>query len=447
MELLVILLGLIKYFSIGAVIVLLLIDNDLISKETSKAMLWVYSFLLGTFGSLLLLYSGLFTNLLPVATLLTWCLGLAAALYLFLKRRKSFNENFGILNWEGIVFLVGFIIQSINLSLQPVMANDARGIWLLKAKALFTGTNTFISYLQNPAFVYSHTDYPISMPLLYVDLLRPLGTFWEPAVGILSFAFFFFLVVAIYGTIKHFTKVKPILALAIVAVIFFTQEYARQGWSGLSDVPLSLAFLGTVSALYFASKPPIGIVNYLPAIIFAGYSSTIKNEGQTFLALTVLLVAWIVVSKFFKQIFKPTTLLFIVPLLPILLWKLLMSHYAIDNDILSSPNLADIIKRVPILITEISPRLFDGLRFGIFFTPALIISLLPIRKQTDKVLSSIGLIILGQAAVYLVIYLITPHDLVWHISTSFSRLLLHLLPGIYFLALTRLQDKIPYNQQ
>jgi hypothetical protein len=40
----------------------------------------------------------------------------------------------------------------------------------------------------------------------------------------------------------------------------------------------------------------------------------------------------------------------------------------------------------------------------------------------------IGLVILFQLAAYFAIYLVTPHDLEWHLKTSFNRLILHILP-------------------
>jgi hypothetical protein len=42
------------------------------------------------------------------------------------------------------------------------------------------------------------------------------------------------------------------------------------------------------------------------------------------------------------------------------------------------------------------------------------------------------LLILGQLAGYFVIYLITPFDLDWHLSTSIDRVISHLFPLMYF---------------
>jgi len=40
----------------------------------------------------------------------------------------------------------------------------------------------------------------------------------------------------------------------------------------------------------------------------------------------------------------------------------------------------------------------------------------------------VWIIPLSQFVVYLLIYLITPHDLEWHLNYSMSRLLIHLFP-------------------
>jgi len=49
------------------------------------------------------------------------------------------------------------------------------------------------------------------------------------------------------------------------------------------------------------------------------------------------------------------------------------------------------------------------------------------RRQTWLLL-----VILGQLAGYFAVYLITPHDLAWHITTSMDRLISHLLPMVIF---------------
>jgi len=45
----------------------------------------------------------------------------------------------------------------------------------------------------------------------------------------------------------------------------------------------------------------------------------------------------------------------------------------------------------------------------------------------------VGVAILLQLTGYMAIYVITPHDLAWHVHTSKERLILHIFPAILFL--------------
>jgi hypothetical protein len=54
--------------------------------------------------------------------------------------------------------------------------------------------------------------------------------------------------------------------------------------------------------------------------------------------------------------------------------------------------------------------------------------------RTNKVpLLAVLLIFLG----YLVIYVITPYDLNWHLSTSLDRLILQIFPAVVYLVIKR----------
>jgi hypothetical protein len=50
-------------------------------------------------------------------------------------------------------------------------------------------------------------------------------------------------------------------------------------------------------------------------------------------------------------------------------------------------------------------------------------------SRTHRRLLLLGALVAMQAAVYLLIYLRTPHDLHWHLSTTIDRLLLHIVPA------------------
>lgn len=434
-------LGIGKYFIIGMAILCLLQKRGFVFSELGLPLMLLFSFLLGTSAVSLVLHIGLLTSTLYYATLFTWILCITAIIYLFVSGTSILRSFFKGSLLLKVLAISGYVAQALILSFQPVIAHDARAIWLLKAKSLFLGESSFFQHLQSANFWYSHTDYPITLPLLYADLLRFLPTYWEPAIGILSFTFFFMIIIGIFGAFKKFTSLPLWVTFTLSLVLVTTPEYLRQGWSGLSDVPLSVFFFGTLFALLLSTKDSKSLA--LP-IIFAAIGATIKNEGQMFMVLTFLYLAWKFISEAIvtkKVILKEVLMLTIIGILalsPILLWKNAINNLSITNDVASALNFADIPTRLPLLLNEVLPRLFDGFRFGILFTPAMLLLALP---NSRAVRTPVLYVLVGQAAIYLAVYLTTPHDMVWHISTSFSRLLLHLLPSVYLLALAHRSNK------
>lgn len=449
MEIFIVLIGLAKYFVLGAWIVIMLQQNGLLAPKLNTALFVMFSFLFGTLTTSFFLHFGLVANLLPHMHIFTSILAIIALVLLAFRHGKTLSTVFRG-DWKmRALFIVGYLSQVLLLAFQPVMANDARAIWLLKAKSLFYGASGFFEFLASPNFLYSHQDYPIGLPLLYADLMHNLGHFWEPAIGIFSFTFFFLLIVGLYGTIRKYNLTNTLGALIIALVILFTPEYLKQGWSGLADIPLSLAFFGALLALQLNSETKMALP-YIVPIGLAAFSATIKNEGITFLLLILIVSFFIYLLAIFtknnttdrKNIIKQVILTFAwttLALLPLFLWKIISWKFGLSNDITSSLNLREITSRIPLLITETSERLFNCYQFGILLVPALLF--IPFPKRLSKP-SYVSIIVLGQAVIYLLIYLVTPNDLFWHISTSFNRLVLQLLPSIFLLTFIHLSSVI-----
>jgi hypothetical protein len=69
--------------------------------------------------------------------------------------------------------------------------------------------------------------------------------------------------------------------------------------------------------------------------------------------------------------------------------------------------------------------------------PLLLIYLLimgtSVPKEQAKSILSLSLRLALLAGSYFVVYLLTPHDLAWHLSTSINRLLSQIMPSLLFL--------------
>ncbi|MFZ6022671.1 MAG: hypothetical protein ACOYT9_04395 [Patescibacteria group bacterium] len=440
MEVLFTLIGIAKYFAIGAASIRIAHHKKMLTENLPLSLFTVYSFTAGVALTSGILTFGLFVNQLPLVTLFTWALAIAAILYMLFYERVFLSRLFFTNVPAKIVATILYVVSVLSVSTQAILANDARGIWMLKAKGIFLGYETFFAQLKNPIFTYTHQDYPLSMPILYADLMRPLGYFWEPAVGIFSMTVLFMIGLGLFWALTSFTSIKRPFALLFALLLIGTPEYLRQGWVGLSDVPLSLAIFVSASLLASSST---NTKTQLLAIAAGIFAATIKNEGQPFLLLITLLAMWQIFQahKLNKNSFKlylPVIIGAGIFSLPLLAWKITTMRLGIENDVVGAPLFSELLTRVPLLITEVMPRLLDGYRFGILLVPAILLLLIPRKDQRRNIAQ---LLIAGQFTLYMLIYLITPHDMVWHISTSFSRLLLHLLPSIYLLTLLHRTNK------
>lgn len=452
---LIVILKIIGLYFLGDLLIDLLKLRTITKELPHKAITIVILYLFGTSAAITLLY---FSFALGIPTVfsssLLWGIAMTGLFrrmylhYLHNSHRLRFPSSLG-----SIAFSIFFVTSTLFASFFPVIANDARGIWLLKTKILFFGKDAFMQFLQTPYFDYSHKDYPIGLPLLYADMSKYFDTFWEPAVGIFSFTFFFSLCLLIYGVLRSELRFTPLLAGMTTMVLLFTEEYSRQGGNGLSDVPLSL-FIAISIYLFLKIDFTQPHTLFLP-VSLAIATGFIKNEGLPFLIVFLLAVIVLFAIKHRNpRTFSLSTktvrelLPFAFPVLGIigiLHWKTVIRTFSVENDLLSALNFSEIVQRIPVIYSEIMSRITSGIRWGILFMPAALLLFFPVPRRRAVHLSLALAIITLQFLSYLVIYLITPHNVVWHISTSFSRLLLHLVPSILILAIITYARNIRKN--
>ena len=165
----------------------------------------------------------------------------------------------------------------------------------------------------------------------------------------------------------------------------------------------------------------------------AGLSAWTKNEGIPFV------VPMIICTIFISGIGPTRANLFsllagmALPLLTIVLFKTVVS---VNNDLFTNNGLSEITSKLlaPSRYIQISTHLIPELihlgNWPISIMAVLLVYgwIMGIRNPgnlTEKVLWAIPL---SQFIIYMLIYVITPHDLEWHLNYSMSRLLIHLFP-------------------
>jgi hypothetical protein len=121
------------------------------------------------------------------------------------------------------------------------------------------------------------------------------------------------------------------------------------------------------------------------------------------------------------------------PLLTVALFKILISA---NNDLFTNNGLPEIVSKLfdPARYIQISRHLLSELihlgdwPFSIIVILFIYGLIMGTKKTSSLAERSSWIIPLSQFVIYMLIYLITPHDLEWHTNYSMSRLLIHIFP-------------------
>ena len=356
-------------------------------------------------------------------------------------------KSIGLIDIVCWLCLIGaLLIFLFELFQNPYGRWDASAMWNLKAKLLVKG-NGWINVFSNEI---SHPDYPILVPLAVSRIWTYKGFYSLIDPAMVAFVFFSSIIFVVYGAISiikssYHGKLAVIL---LVSTPFFVIDSA-----GLcADIPL--AFYSIVFCILytlaqeFESKKLLIISG-----ISLGLSTWTKNEGLLFslIALSIHFFGSIYrlgFSNWLKEFYR--ICLGFVPLLFTMLW--LKYLYAPPNDILASLNQHTILENI-----------FDINRYAIIlenFTRELVyvgdwIIQIPIvliffviytgpNKKRNYVSLILLSILITMLMAYFMTYLLTPHDLTWHIANSMNRLIIQLWPLFIFVYFYYID--IPYKR-
>jgi hypothetical protein len=356
------------------------------------------------------------------------------------------NRNWRLyLTWGFYAVVVtSIVVMSLMTVNRPHGGSDAWTIWNATARFLNGGcekwTDSFS--LFSPL---AHADYPLLLP---ASIARIWGytKYASPAVpALLAMVFTVTAVVLLVSALMQFqSELHGYLAgLAILALPGFIKVGAGQ----IADVPLGFYMLSTIVFFCLGDHSTGESWPYfVGAGLMAGLSAWTKNEGLLFIVAIILSRLVIIFPKHRKiNLFKDISF-FTAGLLPILLIVFYFkSQIAPPNDLLAGQGFEITMGRfvaparhlaiAKAFVTEFYS--FGKLRILIFPICLFLLGLSTEKKFRQTVRTG-TLMLLLMLAGYYIIYLITPHDLVWHIQTSLQRLFIQLLPSavfIFFLAI------------
>jgi hypothetical protein len=365
--------------------------------------------------------------------------GAAILLILFLRARVRTNWKFSKLSWQEFLF-TSILIAGLGLmiyaflfysKMHPYGFEDAWSIWNFSAR--------YIHRMNSPAFLFNqqyyeafHPDYPIGLGLNVAWGWFVLNSESTNLPIVIALYIIFAPVLLLWGALNKWKGILPAtLAALLYAMLPNLQQSVGQG----ADSFLALYMLSAIVMLYGylrSSQPGFLFL----AGLTAGYSAWIKNEGLLFVCIFLIIIAFMGL----KNVIERGNLKWIagglfVPLLVVIVYKLVIHA---PNDLFSGDHsvaaqLLD-VQRWWTIARNFSLYIFRYGDWPVSIVIVLGIYVILMGFDGSEWHRQIWLLlaILGQLAGYFFVYLITPHDLAWHITTSMDRLISHLLPMVIF---------------
>lgn len=276
--------------------------------------------------------------------------------------------------------------------------SDSFAIWNLHARLMAFAPQE----LFNPALEYSHLDYPPLIPALIALIWRVTG--WQPIVPILLNG-------AVWAALLWMLRrqIWALLLAGTVLVMFAASQYA--------DIPLALCLL-IASASYFKEREAaVGIA--------LGVGALVKNEGL--LMLAAFFVVWMVLDR--RVPWRA-----VLAALPLLVMLAAYKSVVPPNDVIGAADkLGRLLDARRYLVIGQYVSIYTAVRFGFGAIPLSLLAWLTRDQRPGLSVPLIAVLVIWLG--YIGIYVITPHDLVWHLTTSYDRLLAQLFPA-WLLALS-----------
>lgn len=355
------------------------------------------------------------------------------------------------MTWQALIalqmLLVGAVVMSRIVERAPFGDWDGWAIWNMHARLLVRAPHDWLSQLRQPALAWSHPDYPWGLSAgvarIWVWAGHESG-FGAGAIGILYGLGAVGLLIAGLAAVRGWN-----CGLLAGIVLLATPAWIQTAGREEADVPLGAMMLAAalLMTLYERSRGKSKLAAAWGLVV--GLACGVKNEG--WLLAVAQGILWAGLATWNSRAAAGNRakgwiywLGFGIGAAPSLLFKVFLSP---RNDLVSS---APGHRLAAVLSWDRHAQILRALRrdifgFGMWHGPAAaslgLIALVVIagvalrirnrvRLQSAEVAA--GVLLAAMLGGYYVVYLLTPYDLNWHLSSSLVRLLLQLWPTALF---------------
>src|SRR5438067_4924844 len=307
-------------------------------------------------------------------------------------------------------------------TIAPPVEIDFICIWGLKAEKFWIVHGIDWNFLAQPFNAFAHVDYPLLVPLAY-DFQAGVGGPWiDRWAGALN------------------------IGCGIAALLIIRSEW--QGWKGAlaALVLMPLVFSpyigiaeGPLIAYSIAGILPLRhFRNVTRAAVFLGLAASCKNEGLTLIAAVAIATVIAGAARLLPRLWPAV----VIPM-P---WLIVSRLHHLKSDLTESGMLQRAFARMqnPLpLLQSMGEHPPGRVILWIGIIAALVIGARRVIREERFLAAVIALQLLAFVAAYLV----TPHDVSWHVRWSWERLVLQLTALVTFLAIVVTIPKLPVVEQ
>ncbi len=337
----------------------------------------------------------------------------------------------------GSIGLLAFGMIGYTLAINPHGAYDAWTIWNAHARFLFRGGAEW-RHVFSP-FAATHADYPYLVPATVARLWTAAGAEVLLAPALLALLGVTITTGLLAGGVM--LVADPTRAFLAVAALLGTSHYLYAGSSMLADVPVSACYLATLVCLALGSQRPHEATAWFGcAGLCAGLATWTKNEGWLFIGVVGVVWSGITWRDERWSAMRRSILPFALGAAPIVLYGLVFKQtLAPQSDLANNLSVASMVAKLTDpgrygTIVSVYGRTFLTYGRGISVVLLVYSVLVGIDWPAEqrRIRSVALLTTLGLLGGYTVIYLLTPHDIAWHLGSSLDRLVVQVWPSLLF---------------
>lgn len=312
---------------------------------------------------------------------------------------------------------------------------DSFTIYALKAKVIVAeGLSPRPEYFNDPTVSFSHLDYPLMVPMLIAVPFALCGTFNEVA----GMAIFPVIIVAfgllIYSALRW--KLERLHAAALTALTLSLPTVVRWVTTGTADLALAMFHMGSVFYLvkWIDGRQRTDLV-WL--IVFSVFGALTKNEGLTLAIINGVVILRFAIAKRDKSLWIGLLIFGLGCALLYLPWWLwshdipkIFENYGAR---LRPGNVMENVGRLSLILPEFFRRIWALEPWGIFWLLLMALAVLGFRGFRMDVIRALWLLLALHVALYVVVFVVTPWNVIQLMDSILDRILLHTVPAAVLL--------------